>query len=392
MVFFKSFKILILCAAILLSQDLLANAQCSALFGEKAEFTKAPQTITSRIQSEEWLTKKLFEEGWLEKIRIANHEKDHIELYSEMLYETTQLLLREFYGKDSKLNKMRGAESYLRGIVRDIKAHRTEQKVTKKYFLEINAVIATYISMKHESDTAGKYLKDLLGENLSPQQIDSIIRSGREDFSTLEMREILTKDVVLIPTFVELSIESFIKMGIIEGKVFPIGMTLEAYVQYDGMKKTSAKEYFTHDLLHARQIARAIAILVPNKNFKEVMRKASDRYLEYRDTLGIKTHKLMDVILFGFSHEQELSAFYEFLRPNGKPSWSSTNNSLYRETLLETMTYFIRRDLNYTQKEISDKELQVLIQAEFEKFVHYYKEKEPKQTFRSWIESKLFTK
>ena len=158
------------------------------------------------------------------------------------------------------------------------------------------------------------------------------------------------------------------------------------------MKKTSAKEYFTHDLLHARQIARAIAILAPNKNFKEVMRKASDRYLEYRDTLDIKTHELMDVILFGFSHEQELSAFYEFLRPNGKPSWSSTNNSLYRETLLETMTYFIRRDLNYTQKEISDKELQVLIQAEFEKFVHYYKEKEPKQTFRSWIESKLFTK
>lgn len=348
MMFAKPFKILILPLLVLLAQDAFAR-ECSNLFEVQRE-----EPIISRIQDVKWLQKKLFSEGELEKIRTSEYDTKHVELYSEMLYESTKILLADFHGKDSILAKTPNAGAYLRVIISNIKSHRENKTVTRDYFLKINWTIAMFITLKNEYDPIGQRFSQRLTKAKTTKDLEKLINDDFELYNAF-IPQYLKGDVVLIPTFTKLTIEDMIELGIITAKFLPIGMSTLKHPDYDGVKEASAREFNFHDFAHARDIIQA---RLRDGNVREVaeltanLEKLEKFYLAHRNTLTTENKFFKDRIMFSLTHEVDLNVIFQLLRHPNKfdQIWNSldqVHNNVTNSTTKQVILNFMRRETGF---------------------------------------------
>ncbi|MES2768473.1 MAG: hypothetical protein V4596_04940 [Bdellovibrionota bacterium] len=274
-----------------------AGNQCESLFSTKSssKITEKPSATKriSHIQNIEWLKKKLFKDGEMEKLKKSDALRDHNEFLSNMLSETIKILKRDFHQKDSELKKIEGASFYLEAILQNISLHQAEHKVTHDYYIRINYAISKFIALKNSESFIGNALIKKISAQKGSTVPQKIKQNFEEDLIAYRFlfEGYKEEGLQLFPLFADLTPKDFIDLGV---ELVPLGMTLNARSTFDGRGGRDAHDYFIHDLLHAQELLAAWSRLSPADRARYV------KFEKFLSSPGLKLTHDETVLLYAY--------------------------------------------------------------------------------------------
>jgi hypothetical protein len=308
----KPFKIFIMLVFLAYLPSAFAGPQCARLFdvilSKISEVPPATKTI-SKIQDAKWIKKRLFDGGEFEKLKKSDLSNDHNEFLSELLEETTKMLVHDYYETPSELRDIVGAEYFLKLITKDIQNHVLNRHVTHDYFVKINYTIANLIALKnnrHDDFSKWESRIERVDEKMFYVYTDRVDKYFAQLSSTLPDGELsgslnsYKKDnMYLLPTFAELTQKDFQELGV---EIVPLGMTLAAKSNFDNLTEETALELFIHDLAHGSRIKRHWGSLGTEnqKKYLELEKFLSSQKLK----LNQEEHLALVIYFFQIIHEQ----------------------------------------------------------------------------------------
>lgn len=221
---------------------------CGRIFDRIEETLSTP---SYNIKSIDWLTTSL-KSGELFRLRLSDPYKDHSQFLSNILRETSHIV-KEDFKKSPEFQTIPHAEKFLNIILSDISIAQIEGRVTHEFFVKSNAAIAALMSFKNPKDAG----KNIVQETSVQNYYDDVTLKASMSF-----RIMIDGGFVPFPTFVELTMRDFLRLGM---NVAPLGMTLNAKSNYDGVRGETASALFAHDISHALLMHIRLVHLTPSE-------------------------------------------------------------------------------------------------------------------------------